>query len=212
MIFKDRMEAAKLLLLKLEKYRNQNMIIAGIPRGAMPMAKLISDDLKGTLTTVLVHKIPHPTNEEFAIGCIGLSGHLSLSSYAQEFGVSDTYIQAAKIHQMQILKNRKDLYHLQDIEMKGKNVIIIDDGIATGFTLKCAINEIKLKGAHKIIVAVPVASSDVARDIQNLVDEFICLYITQHLSSVGQFFKSFPQVSDSEVRGLLDNPTTINRH
>ncbi len=212
MIFKDRMEAAKLLLLKLEKYRNENMIVAGIPRGAMPMAKLISDELKGTLTTVLVHKIPHPTNEEFAIGCIGLSGHVSLSPYAEEVGISDTYIQAAKDHQVQILKNRKDLYQLYDLKMQGKRVIIIDDGIATGFTLKCAINEIKLKGAQKIIVAVPVASMDAAREIQNMVDEFICLYIPEHLSSVGQFFKSFPEVSDSEVRSLLHNPPSINRH
>lgn len=212
MIFKDRMEAAKLLLLKLEKYQNKNMIIAGIPRGAMPMAKLISDELNGTLTTVLVHKIPHPTNEEFAIGCIGISGHSSLSTYTQGFGISESYISAAISNQMQILNHRKELYQLQDIEMKGRGVIIVDDGIATGATLKCAINEIKLKNPHKIIVAVPVAGTDAVRDIQHMVDEFICLYIPQHLSSVGQFFKSFPQVSDSEVRSLLHNPPAINRH
>ncbi len=212
MIFKDRMEAAKLLLLKLEKYRNQNMIVAGIPRGAIPMAKLISDEIKGTLTTILVHKIPHPTNEEFAIGCIGLSGHLSLSPYAEEVGISDTYIHAAKETQLKILRNRRDLYQLENLNMHRRKVIIVDDGVATGFTLKCAINEIKLKGAQKIIVAVPVASADTAQEIQTMVDEFICLYIPEHLSSVGQFFKSFPEVSDSEVRSLLHNPPTINSH
>jgi putative phosphoribosyl transferase len=211
MIFKDRNEAAILLLEKLLPFKGKNIIVAGIPRGAMPMAKIISDGLHGVLTCVLVHKLPHPVNEEFAIGCVGESGHYKLSSYVDQSDIEESYVKEQVSYQLEILKKRKKNYHMKEIDMKDKIVIIVDDGIATGSTSKCAIEEIKYKNPSKVILAVPVSSRGAYTEIASLVDEFYCLYIPTSLSSVGQYYRHFPQVSDDEVINLLANPAAIDR-
>jgi predicted phosphoribosyltransferase len=212
MIFIDRNEAASLLLDKLSIYKDKNVIVAGIPRGAIPMAKLISDGLHGVLTCVLVRKLPHPVNEEFAIGCVGESGHFKLSSFVNQSGINGSYINEQVSKQLQVLEKRKQNYHFKDIDMKNKIVIIVDDGIATGSTIKCAIEEIESKNPSKLILAVPVSSKEAHREIESLVDEFYCLYIPTSLSSVGQYYLHFPQVSDDEVINLLANPASVDRH
>jgi putative phosphoribosyl transferase len=212
MIFKDRNEAAILLLEKLLPFKGKNIIVAGIPRGAMPMAKIISDGLHGVLTCVLVHKLPHPVNEEFAIGCVGESGHYKLSSYVDQSDIEESYVKEQVSHQLEVLKKRKKNYHMKEIDMKDKIVIIVDDGIATGSTTKCAIEEIKYKNPSKVILAVPVSSQEAYTEIASLVDEFYCLYIPTRLSSVGQYYRHFSQVSDDEVINLLANPAAIDRY
>ena len=212
MIFKDRIEAANLLLDKLSRYKRKNVIVAGIPRGAMPMAKFISDGLDGVLTCVLVHKLPHPVNEEFAIGCVGESGHFKISSFVNLSDIEGPYVKKQVSHQLEVLKERKKNYQMKEINMKDRIVIIVDDGIATGSTTKCAIEEIKYKNPSKVILAVPVSSRDAFREIEPLVDEFYCLYVPANLSSVGQYYRHFPQVSDDEVMHLLRNPTSVDRH
>jgi predicted phosphoribosyltransferase len=163
MVFKDRESAAYQLLEKLEKYRGKNPIVAGIPRGAMPMAKIIAEGLGGQLAVALVHKIPHPDNEEFAIGSVGLSGNIQRLPYVEEVGISDTYIQSAAKKQLKILKQRQASYGLGEVKMKDRIVIIVDDGIATGATTIGAISEVRSLGASKRIMP--------------LVDEFVVLDI-----------------------------------
>ncbi len=212
MIFKDRKEAANLLLKKLIDYKGKNVIVVGIPRGAMPMAKIISDGLHAVLSCVLVHKIPHPVNEEFAIGCVGESGHFKISSFVNQSDSDGSYVKEQVSHQLEVLKKRKKIYHMKEIKIEDKMVILVDDGIATGSTIRCAIEEIKIKNPSKIILAVPVSSQDAFREIKSLVDEFFCLYVPANLSSVGQYYRHFPQVSDDEVMHLLRNPTSVDRH
>lgn len=210
MMFRNRIEAAQLLLENLANYKGKGVIVVGIPRGAVPMAKFLSDGLQGQLTCVLVHKLPHPSNEELAIGCVGLSGLFKLSPYGRSLGLEESIIDEEVSLQLDKLKDRSQKYHLDQLDFSGKTVIIVDDGIATGSTFKCALLEIKSKNPEKIVAAVPVSSLEAFNEIKPLVDDFVCLYVSPHLSSVGQYYLSFPQVSDSEVISLLANPSTIN--
>lgn len=199
MMFKDRKEAADLLLKKILQYKGKNIIVAGIPRGAIPMARYIADHLDSKCTALLVHKISAPENEELAIGCIGLSGFIHSTTHSSYLGIDRSYLenQAKRLHEK--LMERKKKYSLQDVSLRGKIVIIVDDGIATGATTLCAIHEAKLQFPKKIIVATPVSSFEAARRIEELVDDFVVLYIPDIMYSIGEFYESFPQVSDEEV-------------
>lgn len=203
MMFKDRESAAHQLLLKLEHYRGKNPIVAGIPRGAMPMAKIIADGLGGELGAVLVHKIPHPDYDEFAIGSVGISGNIHLNPYVQYNEIPESYIQDTARKQVEILKKRQSLYGLGNLKMKDRIVIIVDDGIATGATTISAISEVRSLGASKIILAAAVTAPDAAHEIKPLVDEFVVLDTPHGFAAVAQFFYSFPQVSDEEVIAML---------
>lgn len=203
MNFKDRESAAYLLLEKLKLYKDEHPIVAGIPRGAMPMAKIIADGLGGELTVLLVHKIPSAENREFAIGCVGLSGHIHRNSYVYEAGISDAYIESTAKSLVQSLQERQKAYGVKIPSMTGRTVIIVDDGIATGATTKCAIHEARSQNPEKIVLAAAVSAVDSAYEIKSLVDDFVVLATPRNFFSVGQFFSSFPQVSDQEVLDIL---------
>lgn len=203
MAFRDREEAAFQLLKKLTHYKDKNVIVAGIPRGAMPMAKIIADGLGAELGAVLVHKIPHPDNEEFAIGSVGLSGNIHRLPYVEHAGISEAYIQTAARKQLETLKERRRKYGLGELNMKDRVVIIVDDGIATGATTIGAISEVRSVGAAKIVLAAAVSARDAAAQIKPLVDEFIVMDIPPGFFAVAQFFDHFPQVTDEEVIEML---------
>lgn len=203
MMFKDREHAAVLLLDKLQKYKGQNVVVAGIPRGAMPMAKIIADGLQGQLGAVLVHKIPSPESEEFAIASVGISGHIHRSSYVHQHGIPEHYIQTAALEQLETLQERARRYGLGKQQFQNKVVIIVDDGIATGETTLAAIHEVRSQNPQKIVLAAGVSSSEAAEQIERLVDEFIVLSVRSDLYSISQFYESFPQVTDDVVIWLL---------
>jgi predicted phosphoribosyltransferase len=202
MIFQNRLEAASLLLNKLNQYKNHNVVVAGIPRGAIPMARLIAQGLRGELTAVLVRKISASNDQEFAIGSIGLSGEIHLLPWARNYS-DPTYLDEAIDKERRVLQERQFRYGLKYPDYKGRTVIIIDDGIATGATTLSAIKEVRSWGAGKIVLAVPVSSKEAAENLGAEVDEFITLSIPPFMRSVGQFYQSFPQVSDHEVERLL---------
>lgn len=199
MRFRDREHAALLLLERLKKYKGKNPLVLGIPRGAMPMAKIIAEGLQGELSAILVHKIPHPENEEFAIGSIGLSGHIELLTYAESYSIPKSYIKAAATLQLEILRARQKRYGIREPDYRQRIVIIVDDGIATGATTIAAIDEVKVHKPEKIIVAAAVASRNSAEKIQPNVDEWVVLDIPEPFYAVGQFFEDFSEVSDEEV-------------
>ena len=203
MMFENRENAAKLLLQKLEHYKNKNVIVAGIPRGAMPMAKIIADGLNAKLSAVLVHKLPSPDNVEFAVGSIGLSGHVHHSGYVETYGIPESYMNRIASHELKKLKDRQKKYAMENPDFKNKTVIIVDDGVATGATTVCAIHEVRSYSPRKVVLAVPISSIDAAARLRSLVDEFIPLYLPQRMFSIGEFYKSFPQVTDEEVIEML---------
>lgn len=203
MTFQDRESSAWKLLDKLKHYKGQNVIVAGIPRGAMPMAKIIADGLEAELTAVLVHKIPSPQSKEFAIGSVGISGHIWKDTYVEEYGISDSYIQEEAGKQLKVLQRRKNQYGLNEVDMRDRTVIIVDDGIATGATTLSAVHEVRAQGPAKIVLASAVASLSAAHKLEHLVDELVLLDTPSVFFSVGQFFNDFPQVTDEEVVRIL---------
>lgn len=207
MKFKDRVEAAQLLLNKLEKYKGTHPLVLGIPRGAVPMAVIIAKALQGELGVVLVHKIPAPHNDEFAIASIGLSGQIQPSPYIEALNISKAYLKSAAEQQLTLLKTREKLYGTKKPDYKDRIVIIVDDGIATGATTLSAIYEVSLYHPQKIVLVAPVASRDSACKIRAAVDELITLDEPSDFQAVGQYYEHFNQVTDEEVITIL-NPST----
>lgn len=203
MIFKNREDAAQKLLKPLMKYKNQNAIIVGIPRGAMPMAKIIAEALNAELNAVLVHKIPAPYQEELAIGAIGLSGTIHRLPITESFGISNAYIEKEAQRQLDILKKRQERFNLPKLDCKNRLVIVVDDGIATGATAIGAIHEIRLQKPRKLVLAAAVVAQNTADQIRGLVDEFIALDEPEFFYAVSQFFVDFGQVSDDEVVEII---------
>lgn len=201
MIFKNRIEAAELLAEKLENYRGKSPVVLGIPRGAMPMARLISDKLGGDLDVVLVHKISAPLQPELAIGSVGVSGEAYLYPNIEEWGISEDYIQTEIENQLKLLKQRRKDYDLAEKgpELAGRTVIVVDDGIATGSTMMGAVHEARMGQPGKVIVAAAVASVEAAERLEEAADEVVLLDKPEEFWAVGQFFQDFSQVTDKEA-------------
>lgn len=202
-MFKDREEAANLLLKKLKKYKGLNPLVVGIPRGAMPMAKIIAQGLSGELGAVLIHKIPAPGQEELAIGSVGLSGVIYPLPANKYLHVSEEYLQAEAARQVANLLKRKKRFHLPELKCEGRLVIIVDDGIATGATAIGAIKELRSQKPKKLILAAAVVPSSTAIALKKEVDEFIVLDEPKFFHAVSQFFENFEQVTDEQVIEIL---------
>ncbi|MGZ3774103.1 MAG: phosphoribosyltransferase [Pseudobdellovibrionaceae bacterium] len=218
MVFKSREDAAQKLLKLLIKYKNQNPIVVGIPRGAVPMAKIIAEALNGELNAILVHKIPAPFQEELAIGSIGLSGKIHRLPMADSWGISEAYIEKEAARQLDILKKRQEKFNLPALNCKNHLVIIVDDGIATGATAIGAIHEIRLQKPRKLVFAAGVVAKNTADTIRSLVDEFITLEEPDFFYAVSQFFTDFAQVTDEKVVEIFKHanrqkpPTSADIH
>ena len=204
MRFRNREHAAYLLVERLRaEYESQHPLVLGVPRGAMPMAKIIADELGGELDVVLVHKLGHPEQPELAIGAIDESGSTILSDWAAD--LDPEYIEEEKRRQLGTLRQRRARYTPQraPIDPQGRSVIVVDDGIATGSTMLAALRAVRAKHPNKLIGAVAVASPRAARAMLHECDAIVCLHMPANFSAVGQFFVDFTQVSDHDVIELL---------
>lgn len=204
MRFKNRQHAAELLADKLRaSYKNKNPLVLGVPRGAVPMAKIIADALGGELDVVLVHKLTHPEQPELAIGAIDEQGNAFISDWAAD--LDPTYLEAEKKRQLTVLAKRRATYTpaRQPIDPKGRIVIVVDDGIATGSTMTAALRALRGRKPKKLIGAVAVASTEAARAMLHACDALVCLSVPAEFYAVGQFFDDFAQVTDEEVIAIL---------
>ena len=207
MHFKDRHEAGIKLAEQLKKYKdNKDAIVLAIPRGGVEVGHEIAKFLNVKLDIIVTKKIGLPDDDEFAIGSIGPDKKIMLNEETIKiYNISDEYIKEKTREIGKEIERRyktyKGEYQLQNL--KNKIVILTDDGVATGFTTKAAINYIKSQNPKKIILAVPVAPADFSRDIKKDVDEFVCLHSTNLFFSISQFYESFPQLEDEEVKKYL---------
>ncbi|WKL44834.1 phosphoribosyltransferase [Flavobacterium sp. ZE23DGlu08] len=203
-ILKDRIEAGLLLSEKLKKYQNSNTIVLAVPRGGVPVGYVIAKNLHLPLDIVLSKKIGHPNNKEFAIGAVS-SESMILDEHPN---IPRKYIDSEIIRLRQLMKHKYELYmgNRKPLDVKGKNIILVDDGIATGNTLLASINMLRKKNPEKIIVATPVIPYENVPVFEKNTDEFIYLIASKYFTGVGGFYEVFNQVEDAEVIELLRLP------
>ena len=202
-MFTDRKEAGILLAKQLVVYKNdKNAIVVAIPRGGIIPANEISKALNLPLEIVLVKKIGAPGNKEFAIGAVSLEDFILTSKLH-----SDKQYLESEIQRLRKIIREQQTYFLgnrKPIELEGKKVIIVDDGIATGTTLELVIAIVKRKKADQIIVAVPVAAADALARIKHKVTKVICLETPFYFQAVGQHYSTFEQVENETVKEILE--------
>ncbi len=205
MLFANRTEAAERLAGALAHYKGENPLILGIPRGAVPMARVIAERLNGETDVVLVRKLRAPGKPEFAIGSVDESGWSYVSPDAAAAGADDAYIASEKATQLETIRARRDTYtaHRSSIDPRGRVVIVVDDGLATGSTMIAALHALRAAQPRRLVCAVPVAPADTVNRVRADCDELVCLETPAQFYAVGQFYDDFPQVSDVEVMQLL---------
>lgn len=205
MIFRDREDAAGLLAERLAAYAGKNPLILAIPRGAVPMAKIVAEALGGEFDVVLVRKLGAPGNPEFAIGAIDETGWAYVGPYAEMAGAGPDHLERLKQRELETIRQRRAQYSPlhPPIDPKGRVVIVIDDGLATGSTMIAALHALRARQPEKLICAVPVAPPETVEKVAPYADEVLCLYAPEDFRAVGQFYMDFRQVEDEEVIRLL---------
>jgi putative phosphoribosyl transferase len=205
MKFKNRDEAALLLAEKLKEYKDENAVVLAIPRGGVPLGYIIAKSLNLPLEIVLSKKIGHPNHKEYAIGAVTLKNRV-LSDAAND--VSKNYIDSETEKIRENLRNRHQEFcgNKVDINLQGKIIIVVDDGIATGNTMLSILEILHDQNPSKIVVAVPVSPPDAIQNLQNspYIDEVICLIMPSDFRAVGQFYEDFGEVDDEQVKHLLE--------
>lgn len=205
MIFANRNAAAEQLADALSEYRGRNPLVLAIPRGAVPMARVIADKLGGEMDVVLVRKLRAPGNPEYAIGSVDESGWSYVAPQAADVGASEEYLKREIATQLETMKKRRAQYTpvRPPIDPAGRIVIVIDDGLATGSTMIAALHALRAKNPAELICAAPVAPPDTLEKIRGKADRIVCLSAPISFFAVGQFYADFRQVEDDEVVEML---------
>ncbi len=205
--FPNRIEAGRLLAEKLEKYADRSdVIVLGLPRGGVPVAKEVAERLRVPLDVFIVRKLGVPGFEELAAGAIASGGVRVLNEdVVRAIPHADQAIEAVTARESAELERREETYRegRPAPELRDRIVILVDDGLATGATMRAAVKALRQQGAAKIVVAVPVGPPDTCHEIEEQADETICLSTPEFFQAVGQYYEDFSQTTDEDVRELL---------
>lgn len=206
--FRDRVEAGQALAEALQAYRGrEDVLVLGLPRGGVPVAYEVATALGAPLDIVLVHKLGTPGQEELAMGAISSGGIRVLNEYVVEhLGIDEATVEAAAEKELVELNRRERAFRgdRPAPPVAGRCVILVDDGLATGSTMKAAVQAISQLGPAEVVVAVPVAPPETVAEFRRLVHRVVCLAAPEHFLSISRWYQSFPQTPDSQVRDLLE--------
>ncbi|GAB6044598.1 phosphoribosyltransferase [Caminibacter profundus] len=212
MVFKNRFEAGKMLGNRLKQLKElTNPVVVALPRGGVPIGVEIAKSLDAPLDILFVKKIPSPINEEAAIGSVSESGQIFINKDAVDklnimrVNVDEEYIQQTAIEKIREMARKRDIYKVEPIPLEGKDVILVDDGIATGASMYLAAQSVVRDMPKSIIIASPVAPLDenLLKMLRSVSHHLEILETPPMFMSVGQWYEDFHQLSDSEVKELL---------
>lgn len=213
--FSDRKDAGKQLASALTDFSFKEGMVLAIPRGGVVVGYEIASALNFKLDVIVPRKIGAPDNPELAIGAVTEDGTMILDdSLIMYLGVSNDYIYQESERQKQEIRRRQNFYRqgVSEPEIKDKNVIVVDDGIATGYTMKAALASVRNRGAATLTVAIPVGPPSTIKELEGQADNIVCLYTPEYFQAIGQFYSDFSQTADEEVIELLKkqkSPATI---
>jgi putative phosphoribosyl transferase len=206
--YKNRSDAGKRLAAKLHVYANRpDVVILGLPRGGIPVAFEVARKLQLPLDVFVVRKLGVPGHEELAMGAIASGGVRVLNeNIVQSLNISDEVIESVARKQGEELKRREQLYrgNRPDVDVRDLTVILIDDGLATGATMRAAVQALRRQNPVSIIVAVPAAAPEACEELGEEADDIVCAITPDPFFSVGSWYEDFSQTTDEEVRQFLD--------
>lgn len=206
--FRDRTEAGKLLAEQLTAYVNlHDVLVLALPRGGVPVAFEVAKALHAPLDVIVVRKLGVPGQEELAMGAIATGGVRILNNDVVQFlGIPDEVINKIAVQEQQELERRERLYRgdRPAYAVRGRTVILVDDGIATGATMHAAVAALKLRQPARILIAVPTAAPSTCDEFAVEVDELVCVIRPEPFIAVSYWYRQFSQTSDDEVRRLLE--------
>ena len=206
-MFTDRTDAGHQLADVIEVHDLDADVILAIPRGGLPVGRVVADKLGVPLDVVVARKIGAPWNPELGIGAVASDGTVWLNdSLIEEAGVPDDYIDEQSDVERRNAEEKRDRYRgdRPPLDLDGKTVIVVDDGVATGATTTACLRQVRNDGASHVVLAVPVAPPRSVERLRSEADDVICVETPPHFGAVGQFYDSFTQVSDEEAMALLD--------
>lgn len=206
--FKDREEAGKELARALVEFRGRNVMVLGMPRGGVVVAREVAEALGVPLDIVVTRKIGAPGEPEFALGAITQEGDVIVDSRAAEsVGATTEYLQGEARRKKSEVKERMRSLRgdMPYPSLEGKTVIIVDDGMATGNSMRAAVQSVRKRGPREVVVAVPVAPQEAVAELSREGTRVVCLEQPRFFFAIGEFYKDFEQVEDSEVRELLQS-------
>lgn len=204
--FADRLEAGRLLGRELGDLRGQNPLVLGIPRGGLVIAREVRGEIGGEVDIALARKLRAPMNPELAIGAMSEQGDVFIDPRLQRYlGLSEAQVRSEQERVRQEIEQRKTLYRQarRKVPLSGRAVVITDDGLATGATMRAALLSARHEDPARLLCAVPVGSADSVQELAEFCDEMVCLRVPQYFAAVGQFYRQFDQVEDEEVLAIL---------
>jgi len=205
-VFEDRVEAGRQLGQRLKHLQGEAPVVVALPRGGVIVGDEIAKALDAPLDVIMPRKLGAPGNPELAIGAVTEAGECILNPEIVEvLAISPEYIEDERERQLAEIHRRVEVYRRvrPRVPLEGRTVILTDDGVATGATMKAAVTATKAENPKKLIVAVPVGPRDTMEELAETVEECICLHTPEFMGAVGQFYATFDQVSDDEVLQIL---------
>lgn len=210
--FHDRLDAGRQLAQRLAHLRGQRPVVLAIPRGAVPMGRVIADALDGELDVVLVRKLGAPHNPELALGAIDEHGSVHMNPEAALLTLPHRYVADVAQKQLDLIHARRRSYGVQPIPLRDRVVVVVDDGLATGATMFAALEAARAQAPRRLVCAVPVAAADSLERVRLHADEVVCLATPEPFLSVGQWYEDFAAVEDADVMRVLAQGRTSTRH